>query len=73
MKGSYRGASLTRKFMIYVTCSIVLGMFPADSVADTDPHEWTGAPIGCQLICRRLEEEKLVRLMCIIRDAVEQG
>jgi hypothetical protein len=40
-------------------------------IADNDPEMWRGAPIGLQLIGGRLEEEKMVGMLCEIRDALE--
>lgn len=42
----------------------------ADS-SDGDPTQWTGAPIGLQVIGQRMEEEKVVGMLCAIRDAME--
>ncbi|KII95903.1 hypothetical protein PLICRDRAFT_232733 [Plicaturopsis crispa FD-325 SS-3] len=36
----------------------------------TDPQEWTGAPVGLQLIGRRLEEEKITALLGVVEKAL---
>ncbi|WWC59837.1 uncharacterized protein I303_102399 [Kwoniella dejecticola CBS 10117] len=36
----------------------------------TDPEEWRGAPIGFQLVGRRLEEEKVLAMLLRIKDAL---
>lgn len=38
--------------------------------ADDNPEEWRGATIGLQLIGQRLEEEKLIAMLGVIRDAL---
>ena len=40
-------------------------------LTDSDPDEWTGGPIGLQLVARRLEDEKIVAMLRRIRDALE--
>lgn len=40
-------------------------------IPDDNPEEWKDAPIGLQLIGQRLEEEKIVGMLGIIRDALE--
>lgn len=39
-------------------------------MVDDNPEIWRGAPIGLQLIAGRLEEEKMVGMLCVIRDAL---
>ncbi|WWC87431.1 uncharacterized protein L201_002320 [Kwoniella dendrophila CBS 6074] len=36
----------------------------------SDPEEWRGAPIGFQLVARRLEEEKVLAMLSRIADAL---
>jgi Asp-tRNA(Asn)/Glu-tRNA(Gln) amidotransferase A subunit family amidase len=38
---------------------------------DGEPEKWAGAPIGLQIVAQRLEEEKVVGMLCKIRDALE--
>jgi Asp-tRNA(Asn)/Glu-tRNA(Gln) amidotransferase A subunit family amidase len=40
-------------------------------IKDGDPEKWAGAPIGLQIVAQRLEEEKVVGMLCKIRDALE--
>lgn len=40
------------------------------NVSDDHPEEWEDAPIGLQLIGQRLEEEKLIAMLGVIRDAL---
>lgn len=37
---------------------------------DDDPEDWRNAPIGLQLIGQRLEEEKVIAMLSVIRDAL---
>jgi hypothetical protein len=37
---------------------------------DHDPQEWANAPIGFQITAQRLEEEKVVDMLCCIEDAL---
>lgn len=39
------------------------------SYLDDEPEDWRNAPIGLQLICQRLEEEKVIAMLGVIRDA----
>lgn len=38
---------------------------------DSDPEEWRGAPIGFQLVGRRLEEEKVLAMLQRVKEALE--
>ncbi|WVF67413.1 hypothetical protein IAT40_002169 [Kwoniella sp. CBS 6097] len=40
------------------------------TLPDTDPSEWEGAPIGLQLFARRFEEEKVLAMLGIIKEAL---
>jgi hypothetical protein len=37
---------------------------------DSSPEEWKNGPIGLQVTAKRLEEEKVVDMLCKIRDAL---
>lgn len=38
---------------------------------DSNPEEWRGAPIGFQLVGRRLEEEKVLVMLQQVKEALE--
>jgi Asp-tRNA(Asn)/Glu-tRNA(Gln) amidotransferase A subunit family amidase len=40
-------------------------------VLDDNPEQWAGAPIGLQIVGQRLEEEKVIGMLCRIRDALK--
>ena len=41
----------------------------ADCLLDV-PEEWRNGPIGLQITARRLEEEKVVDMLCKVKDAL---
>lgn len=40
---------------------------------DNDPEKWWNAPIGLQLTARRLEEEKVVSMLVVIKEALDES